>query len=132
MEYLPVKSEKEQLQFAALAINFSYLEYEDPGAFSTSRPGLLYGNPNGRIFIWNPYLDSREAVSLSIILKINIKYDQTENTVSADWCQQGEEKIESCATYFDDDSALIAFRTAIVDVASEIGRRLQMKQTNPN
>lgn len=124
--------EKEQLQFAALAINFSYLVYEDPGAFSTSRPGLLYGDPNGRIFIWNPYLDSREAVSLSIILKINIKYDPTENTVSADWCQQGEEKIEISASYVDDDSALIAFRSTIVDVAAEIGRRLQLKNTNLN
>lgn len=132
MECLPVNSEKEQLQFAALAINFSYLEYEDPGAFSTSRPGLLYGNPNGRIFIWNPYLDSREAVSLSIILKINIKYDPTENTVSADWCQQVEEKIEKRATYFDDDSALVAFRKVIVDVAAEIGRRNQLKNSNRN
>jgi hypothetical protein len=73
MEQTLVNNQQEQLQFAALAINFEYLIYKDPGPFSTSRPGLLYGNPNDHIFIWNPYLDSREAVSLSIILKINIK-----------------------------------------------------------
>lgn len=61
-------TDKELLEQAAKAIGLNYLQYvkED----YPNRAGLLHGNPNGRLFVWNPLEDDREAFRLLVRLDI--------------------------------------------------------------
>lgn len=66
-------SNRNLLERAAKASSFQYLEYT-PERYP-SMEGLVYGNPNGRLYVWNPLLNSDDSLLLSAALGIGYEID---------------------------------------------------------
>lgn len=74
--------DRELLELAAKAAGLEYLEYV-PESYP-SRAGLLHGNPNGRLFVWNPLDDDGEALRLGACLRIDIRHWDGPDRISAE------------------------------------------------
>lgn len=72
-----MKTDRELLELAAEAAGIECIEYVAESY--PSRAGILHGNPNGRLFVWNPLLDDGEALRMAVKLNIDITQDTDEN-----------------------------------------------------
>lgn len=79
-----------------------------------NRAGLLYGDPNVRLFVWNPLNDDGEALRLAVTLDINISLG-----VGKACADTSESSISVVESYESDPFA--ATRRAIVGAAAIVG-----------
>ena len=112
-------SDKELLELAAKAADYKYLEYTSSSY--PNKSGLLYGNPNGRLFIWNALTDDGDAFRLAVKLNIAISFPMGNGKFSSVTAGQVGSSNVGCHELFNPDPCA-ATRRAIVRAAAEIGR----------
>ena len=109
-------NDRELLEHAAKACGQSYLEWV-PECYP-GREGLLHGNQNGRLYVWNPLLDDGEALRLRAKLHLTIMDNGKRIGVAC--CHHIRIGIEE----FIVDDPCATTRRAIVRAAAEIGKSM--------